>query len=283
MYHVKFCTYTYLGPLTGTMSHAVKRCFARTLLHTDNGSSLASSHCAATAARFDWEIALEPRDRYIWFIDRVVEKIEQLGLTVSLEHDFTAFAAATPLMVDYRGGINPAFDPRWNDMSPARSFWLRVADGENRLVSCIAGKLFRVANLYPMIEDLAIWYDNDPTVPHPDEPVEMLSEAARILAGTVSMTGRLWTHPRWRNRGLSSYLPLLARSMFLARYTIDFHFGFVALPLVRKNLPVLRYGFPHVEPCLRVRPRDLPETIEFHLVWMSGAELIADIDDAVSD
>ncbi len=261
---------------------AKKRRFARSLLRADD-SGAARPSAPPAPPRFAWPVTLEPRERYRWFIDRIVDKIEQLGLAISLEHDFTAFAAATPLMEDYRGGVNPAFDPRCNDMSAARSFWLRVVDGEDRLVSCIAGKLFRVTSLYPMIESLAVWYDNDPTVPHPDEPVEMLSETPRMIAGTVSMTGRLWTHPRWRNRGLSSYLPLLARSMFLARYAVDFHFGFVALPLVLKNLPMLRYGFPRVERCLRVHQRGLAEPIELHLVWMSQAELIADIDDAVSD
>lgn len=261
----------------------VAKCrFVRTLLRAEDSRS-APPPRAPAMPRLGWEITLEPRERYRWFIDRLVAKIEQLGLAVSLEHDFAAFAAATPLMEDYRGGVNPAFDPGCNDMSAARSFWLRVADSEDRLVACIAGKLFRVTSLYPMIESLAVWYDSDPTVPHPDEAVEMLSETPRAIAGTVSMTGRLWTHPRWRNRGLSSYLPLLARSMFLARYAVDFHFGFVALPLVRKNLPMLRYGFPRVEPCLRVHQRGLPEPIELHLVWMSQAELVADIDDAVSD
>lgn len=263
------------------MTQVVKRRFARTLLHAKAGAPAPARPQART--RFGWEVALEPRERYRWFIDRLVEKIEQLGLAISVEHDFAAFAAATPLMEDYRGGVNPAFDPRFNDMSPERSFWLRVVDGEERLVSCIAAKRFRVTSLYPMIESLAVWYDNDPTVPHADEPVEMLSETPRAIAGTVSMTGRLWTHPRWRNRGLSSYLPLLARSMFLVRNAVDFHFGFVALPLVRKNLPMLRYGFPRVEPCFRVRQRGLAEPIELHLVWMSQAELIADIEDAISD
>ncbi len=64
-------------------------------------------------------------------------------------------------------------------------------DSEDRLVSCIAGKPFRVTSLYPMIESLAMWYDG---VPHPDEPVEMLPETPRAMSGTVSMTGRLWTH-----------------------------------------------------------------------------------------
>jgi hypothetical protein len=263
------------------MTLLTTRHFARTLLRAE---SEATERLPCTApSRFGWAVALEPRQHYSWFIDRLVEKIEQLGLRISIEHDFAAFAAATPLMEDYRGGVNPAFDPRFNDMSPERSFWLKVVDGEDRLVSCIAGKLFRLTSLYPMIESLAVWYDNDPTVPHADEPVEMLSETPRRIAGTVSMTGRLWTHPRWRNRGLSSYLPLLARSMFLARYAVDFHFGFVALPLVRKNLPMLRYGFPRVERCFRVLQRGLAEPIELHLVWMSQAELIADVEDAVSD
>jgi GNAT superfamily N-acetyltransferase len=263
------------------MTHAPKRHFARALLRPSEPA--AHPALGETRTRFGWEVALEPRRQYCWFIDRLVERIEQLGLGISIEHDFAAFAAATPLMEDYRGGVNPAFDPRCNDMSPERSFWLKVVDGEDRLVSCIAGKLFRVTSLYPMIESLAVWYDNDPSVPHADEPVEMLSETPRAIAGTVSMTGRLWTHPRWRNRGLSSYLPLLARSMFLARYAVDFHFGFVALPLVRKNLPVLRYGFPRVERCFRVLQRGLAEPIELHLVWMSRAELVADVEDAVSD
>jgi hypothetical protein len=261
------------------MTQAVTRRFARTLLRTPPAAPAPK----AARTRFGWEVRLEPRERYRWFIDRLVEKIEQLGLAISVEHDFAAFAAATPLMEDYRGGVNPAFDPRANDMSPERSFWLKVVDGDERLVSCIAGKLFRVTSLYPMIESLAVWYDNDPSVPHADEPVEMLSETPRAIAGTVSMTGRLWTHPRWRNRGLSSYLPLLARSMFLARHAVDFHFGFVALPLVRKNLPMLRYGFPRVELCCRVGQRGLAEPVELHLVWMSQAELVADIEDAISD
>jgi hypothetical protein len=257
----------------------VTRRFARTLLRTPPAAPAPK----AARTRFGWEVRLEPRERYRWFIDRLVEKIEQLGLAISVEHDFAAFAEATPLMEGYRGGVNPAFDPHANDMSPERSFWLKVVDGDERLVSCIAGKLFRVTSLYPMIESLAVWYDNDPSVPHADEPAEMLSETPRAIAGTVSMTGRHWTHPRWRNRGLSSYLPLLARSMFLGRYAVDFHFGFVALPLVRKKLPMLRYGFPRVELCYRVGQRGLAEPVELNLVWMSQAELIADIEDAISD
>lgn len=263
------------------MTQAASRHFARALLRAteiDEEKALAPMR-----SRFAWDVKLEPTGHYRWFLQRLAEKIERLGLRVSIEHDFAAFAAATPRMEGYIGGINPAFDPGLNDMSPERSFWLSVLDAEDRLVSCIAGKLFRVTSLYPMIESLAVWYDNDPTVPHRDERVEMLSQTPRRIAGTVSMTGRLWTHPAWRNRGLSSYLPLLARSMFLARHAVDFHFGFVALPLVRKNVPMLRYGFPRVEPCMRVLQRGQPEPIELHLVWMSRAELVADVEDAVSD
>jgi hypothetical protein len=241
------------------------------------------------ANRFDfdlhlpWAVRLEPVQKYRWFIGRVAQRIESLGLRLSVQHDFEEFTNALAQMENYIEYVTPAFDPGCNDLHRERSFWLRVDDPAGRMVACIAGKVFKMLSLYPHIANLSIWYDSDPTVPHEDEAVEMISDTSRRIGGTVSMTGRLWTHPAWRNRGLSSYLPLLARTMLLAKHQIDYHFGLVSSELVAKNVPILRYGFPRVEKCLRAKPRGADHMIEIWMVWMSQAEIIADVDDAVSD
>lgn len=235
----------------------------------------------AETSPLGWSYQLGPTQKYKWFVGRLVEKIERLGLRVTLKHCFEEFVT-TP-MAGYHEAVNPAFDPRYSDLRPEKAFWLRVDDEHGEMVSCIAGKVFRLASLYPRIADLTIWYDNDPTLPHEDERVEMISQSSRQIRGVVSMTGRLWTHPAWRNRGLSSYLPLLARTMLLAKHEVDYHFGFANVELVKKNVPFFRYGFPRAEPCMRVKLMSDPREIELWLVWMSRAEMIADVDDCVGD
>jgi GNAT superfamily N-acetyltransferase len=261
-----------------TLAHAIRldSAFGR-------GAPMQDESCLALAepTSLNWSYRLEPTQKYRWFVGRIVERIERLGLRVSVRHDFDEFVT-TP-MPGYHEAVNPAFDPRYSDLRPNRAFWLRVDDGRGEMVACIAGKVFRFPSLYARIADLSIWYDDDPTLPHDGERVEMISEASRGIGGVVSMTGRLWTHPDWRNRGLSSYLPLLARTMLLARHGVDYHFGFANAELVRKQVPFLRYGFPRAEPCMRVKLMSDPREIELWLVWMSRAEMIADVDDCVSD
>jgi hypothetical protein len=52
---------------------------------------------------------------------------------------------------------------------------------------------------------------------------------------------------------------------------------------VHKNVPIVRYGFPRVEECLRIKPMGDSRKLDLWLVWMSQAEFIADVDDAVND
>jgi hypothetical protein len=172
----------------------------------------------ATEPSPPWPFRLEPTQKYRWFVSRVVEKIERLGVVVSVKHDFAAFMDETKRMGGYDEFVSPAFDPRCNDLRPERAFWIRIDDREGRMISCIAGKVFRMLSLYPHLATMSIWYDDDPALPHDDETIEMVSDTSRRIGGTVSMTGRLWIDPAWRNRGLSSYLPLLARTMLLAKH-----------------------------------------------------------------
>jgi len=231
----------------------------------------------------EWNYQLAPSEKYRLFISRVAERIERLGLRVNIEHDFDAFATETRRMDGYDEYVSPAFDPRYNDMSAERAFWLRVSEETGRLVACVAAKVFRFESAYDHIADLSIWYDRDPSLPHADETIEMMADTTRHIGGTVSMTGRMWTHPRWRKRGLSSYLPLMARTLLLSKYAVDFHFGLLSVELVKKQVWLTRYGFTRVEPCVRVKPLGSARTLDLWTVWMSQAELIADVDDAMSD
>ena len=231
--------------------------------------------------KLQWPVRIEPAQKFKWFLGRCVERVESLGLTLSVEHDFEEMQSLLERTEGYDEFINPAYDPRWSDLNRTRSFWIRVDDREGRMVSCIAAKMFRYVSLYPHLANLSIWYDAVDDLPMPNEKIEMIADFPKRMGGTISMTGRLWTHPRWRNRGLSSWLPLMARTMMLTKHDVDWHFGLVGKELVDKKVPLLRYGFPRNERVMNVKPAGTDKHFELYMVYMSREELIADVDAAV--
>src|SRR5207237_1288312 len=96
-----------------------------------------------------WAVRHEPVQKYRWLIGRVAERIESLGLKLSVQHDFAQFTNALAEMDNYIEYVTPAFDPRCNDLHHSRAFWLRVDDPAGRMVACIAGKVFKMLSLYP--------------------------------------------------------------------------------------------------------------------------------------
>lgn len=198
------------------------------------------------------------------------------GLTVDISQDFVdmqRMADATP----DRAPLTPIFDWRFSDIGADRGFWLKVTDGDGKLVHMQGARfddigdetldrhLARHAALYlsphiPAVIDKSSFDE----CPH-----------SRAISGRLCYHGEAWTTPRgpYRGTALVENATRLLFALCLMRWTPDFLWGLASETIVRKGI-VLRYGYYHCHP-RGVRwsiPRE-NQPLDEWLTWMTGGDL----------
>lgn len=191
-------------------------------------------------------------------VDAIMEKIADLNLNLVVETNFKGLMA---FMEEHQAFINPTFNPVFNDIS-RDGFWFRLTDLDGNTVASHADRIFRVDDICDLMETGELWYSA-----RPDKlkgKVDVIRPPVKI-GGTITHSGALWIEPSWRNKGLSLYLPYLSRALCMRNYGTRFHTGVVLKGLNGSPVPRERYGYPHVELCIRGY---FPATDRFEEVFM---------------
>ena len=151
-------------------------------------------------------------------------------------------------------GINKAFDPAYNYLTPANSFWARCITQEGETVSVMAVRLLECRDIGQELLTQRLWYGRraDPVprlLPHP------VPDGLQI-AGRMVHSGGHWTHPDWRDGArrardeepvrFSEVMPRVVRSVCITHFDADWMFSVTLDSMNDAGLPTGKYGYPRV-------------------------------------
>jgi len=218
---------------------------------------------------------LGPADHQV--VQACLDEIAHVFLSLGLEVEFSTQMngwVETIRTAPKRGVVNPTFDPRHSDLSPANAFWVRLSEGpDDRTVACIANRVFETDDYRDLLRTQRLWYSRGPR-----RLVDLvLPSDMPVISGRVGHHGGLWIHPDWRKHGLSGYLTKLMRCASLRQFEVDWHCGSVFAVIAEKGLPTAPetgYGYPHmalaIDGWFPVTDRD--ERV--YLPWISRPEML---------
>jgi len=207
------------------------------------------------------------------------KKFSNMGLRLNVSNDFEEMDAL--LQKHSNPGMpskpNPMFSPKYNRMTSDRSFWFGLVDNDNEVVCTMAAKKFdHVEDLGAMWRELRTFYD-DETKPVPADRIIVDTKFPVELEGTLSITGRGWTHPNYRRRGLVRDLAVLARSECLSRWLVDWHLGTTTAKHISAGREVSCFGYDPVNNVDRlgfyIKHVGEEATVHLHLLWMGPDEI----------
>jgi len=149
-------------------------------------------------------------------------------------------------------GINKAFDPDYNHLSPANSFWAKCMTEAGEVVSVMAVRLLDCRDVAQELLLQRLWYGRrcetvPRLLPHP------VPQGLKI-AGRICHTGGHWTRPDWRDgarraRGeepvrFSEVMPRVVRSLCITHLDADWMFSVTLDSMNDAALPTGKYGYP---------------------------------------
>lgn len=204
------------------------------------------------------------------------QRAGQLGIRLTLETDFDRLAAFNRTQSDNWGPLFPAF------YGAAEAFWICGTDLDGDIVTTAATRLYRLGNapISTKFDDLSVMYTGGGADRPANESFDGLCLAADYITGNVAMHGAMWSHPRYRLRGLSDFMVRLTYVLALGCWNVDFAFG-----LAKATLPeaVLRhYGMRNRRAGVRWNEPYYPTWSDMQFVWNDRVSMIDDIDFWVS-
>jgi hypothetical protein len=204
-------------------------------------------------------------------VDAMVERLASLHLNLVVERDFGRLMAFLRSMNSL--GLNPTFDPDYNDLSNA-GFWLRIVDQDGTTVASHAQRMFTTHDFHELLTSGRVWFPDGVSFAPGQEPIQV-RRTSMLIHGVVAHAGGLWVSPVYRKKGLSLFLPFLSRSLCLRNYGADFHTALVLSSMAGSRIPTADYGYPHVEWCLRGWfPPTRRHEEDVHICYMTQAETI---------
>jgi hypothetical protein len=107
------------------------------------------------------------------------------------------------------------------------------------------------------------------------ESVAVTAPVAKLITGRSIYGGALWTHPAWRQRGLTRIMPPISRAYGYTRWAPDYIWAFVEPKVHAMGVPQA-LGPYIVEDGFRVK---LAFRGEFHslIMWMTAQAMLKDV------
>jgi hypothetical protein len=173
--------------------------------------------------------------------------------------------------------MSPMFDPQVSRLKPETAFWLEAVDEAGNTVATHAQRLFvwPHTTLEEEVKALRVFYA-DPA-PHvaEGESVVVTAPVAKEITGRSIYGGALWTHPAWRQRGLTRIMPRISRAYGFTRWAPDYIWAFVEPKIHAMGVPQA-LGPYIVEDGFRVQ---LAFRGEFHslIMWMTAQAMLEDV------
>ncbi len=182
------------------------------------------------------------------FASRCANEMSRAGLELTVEHDMAAWARHMRSAVA-ADGVNPAFDPEHNVLSPDSCRWLRVSDEAGAVVGCCAVRVFRTADFTELIASMRLWFDPVPAWLRNYRLSLIVPPGTPTLSGRVGHLGGLWLRPDYRGRGLVAPLARLARALAVDWFDATFDTGVMFRRIAQRPSLQAAYGWVHRVPC----------------------------------
>ena len=212
---------------------------------------------------------------YFLALDRAVR---ERGISLSLQTDFSVLKALNKQHQASWGPFNPLFDPDCNGINAANAFWILGVDAAGDVVLTQAARHYdwRQTSLAAELVSLRLFFDDRSIQRLPGERFLIGGETADTIRGHVVFSGGLWIRPDYRGRDLPRLLPRLSRALALTRWDADYTISLVRTALIERGIAE-RYGYSRVEPGYVWENSSYGGALEFFLISMPRAELLADM------
>jgi hypothetical protein len=180
------------------------------------------------------------------------------------------------------GALVPIFNPEYSLLKPDAAFWIEGRNAAGETVATQAARLYlmRDTTLEDELLSLRFFYADAAARQEAGERFEVTAPSAGRISGRVVFSGGIWYRPDYRGIGLSSIMPRISRAYAYTRWMSDYTISMVAPVLVEKGV-VGSYGYRRVEPEVRMLNSFRGDST-YVLVWMTGDELIDDLDEYFS-
>ena len=165
------------------------------------------------------------------------------GVTFRVRHDFDELLYLNRQQVANGTWFRLVdhLNPEYCDLTPENSYWISGEDQWGEIVITQANRIYYWPDTNLRQEARMMFYAGRDE----GQRCEVKAEAASLISGVVMLAGARWVRPDFRGNFLSQLIPRVGRAYALARWPIDWVFGFMAPVLIDKGLAE-RYGYPHV-------------------------------------
>lgn len=216
--------------------------------------------------------------RYFAIADEITR---QAGVQIRIHADFRRLVELNRRYQSSWTPMSPIFDPQVSRLRSDTSFWVEAVDEAGNTVATHAQRLF----VWPrtVLEDevkaLRVFYaDPGPHVAK-GESVVVTAPVAKEITGRSICAGALWTHPAWRQRGLTRIMPRISRAYGYTRWAPEYIWAFVEPKIHAMGVPQA-LGPYIVEDGFRLK---LAFRGEFHslIMWMTVEAMLKDVQSIV--
>ena len=208
-------------------------------------------------------------------VSNIMRELESEGVRLEIGGDFASYRRLRNQQTD-RNAIFPMFDVSSSYVDETNAFWVCGFDENQDLVHTQAIRLLEL-NDVPLSKHLRAHrhkYITPGTTSDPDRTFYSDMPVLDQISGRVCYHGEFWIKGGkggHRSQGFSALLSRVVFELTLKLWAPDYMFGFVAMPLAMKGMPV-RYGYSHCEYGVWYGPEQ-EVTSEETLVWMSNQDM----------
>jgi hypothetical protein len=173
----------------------------------------------------------------------------------------------------------PLFDPRCGEFDHSSAFCLLGHNEAGEVVLTQAARRFDWAGTCFQDEatSLRLFYRDPDAWRQSGEAVEVTAPSARMLTGKVAFTGGHWCRPDFRDKGLPSITPRIARALAIGLWDIDYTCTIMAKDIFSRGV-ARRAGYFNAEWAVKLTNTPVG-TLTAALLWANRNGIIADLDD----
>ncbi len=182
------------------------------------------------------------------------------------------------------------FDDSLGCLNPGNSICIVARDADGEVVYTRAARRFDLGeggvapNFAELTRSVRHIYPSSADALARGEIWEPEGEAAKIMAGisgTISYSGAVWCHPRYRKRGFTVIGSLLGRAYSFARWNTDYTVTFMTEGVVGSG-HATKTGYTHLVWNIAATNTSLGD-LNLAFLWTDTAEILAQVEGMLAD
>lgn len=180
--------------------------------------------------------------------------------------------------------IMPMFDPGLSRVDARNAFVLLGYDAAGEVVAAQAARFYdwRHTTLKDEAYSLRMFYADPQSAVAAGNYCTLATPSAALISGRVVFSGAGWYRPDFRGKGLAGLLPRISRALAHTMWDTGFTFSMMADAVISRGFAA-RTGYSKVEHGAADFLLAPIGAFRGAFVWMETAELLADLDRALSE